>query len=197
MTITLKKIDDKIGTFTTNRDKLRTLADEIAAMIFYHAAPKEVGADCNGSGDCTRALKLMREMPKSWAEQMAAKFREYTPIRVVVKNDKCEYDPAYKKLSAEEKIAAWNMEAFMSTPFWEVMDEPEAAKDPKTLEELIAMVQSLGKRINTMAEDGKVSESDAETAKAMAERLVGFKFKRVKPANNNNATDDSVKENAA
>ena len=46
-------IDKALVTFTTNRDKLRDAAHEIAMMVFYHAAPSEIGDECTTSVDCS------------------------------------------------------------------------------------------------------------------------------------------------
>lgn len=195
MKVTLAKIDKAIETFTTNRDKLMDAVDNISAMVFYHAAPAALHDDCSGSGDWSRILKLSKLMPKSWQSQLEAKLKQFTPVRLVTKNDKCEYDPAYKKLSAEDKLKAWDMEGFMSTSFRDFV-EPESEKPAKTFEELVAMVASLGKRINTMAEEGRVPERDLVSAKALAERLSTFTFKRVK-ANNDDAPKAVVEEEVA
>lgn len=108
--ITAKAIKAKIKTFSTNRAKLQALGHEIGMMILNHAAPIGAGPNACGTNDCTQAIALIREMPKSWQVQMTEWFKVFSPIRVVVKNDKCEYDPAYKKLpTAAEKLNAWNL----------------------------------------------------------------------------------------
>jgi hypothetical protein len=187
-TVTLAKIDAQIASFTTNRNKLRELGHEIGMMILRHAAPKEVSDDCSGSGDCTRALKLMREMPKSWAAQMDNWFRQFSPIRVVVKNDKCEFDPAYKKLSKDDKLKAWRLEDAAQTPFYE-LDEPEVQGKPLDFMALVKMVEQLSKRIETRVEKGEVLEEDIPSALDIAKRLSGLKLKRIRPASNDKAEE--------
>jgi len=187
-TITLARIDQKIGTFTTNRKALAGLGHEVAMMIFMHAAPKEVSSDCNGTGDCTRALSLTAQMPKSWAGQMEDWFKAYTPIRVVTKNKKCEYDPAYKKLTAEEKLTWWKLEDANLNPFHEIEEQGPADAKILTFEQLLILVEGMAKRIEKQAEEGKISADDVESAKAMAAKLRGTKFNRVKPANDEGTT---------
>jgi hypothetical protein len=191
-TITLAKIDAQIASFTTNRNKLQTLGHEVLMMILNHAAPKEAGPDASGSGDCTRALKLMREMPKSWAAQADNWLRQFSPIRVVVKNDKCEFDPAYKKLSKEDKLNVWRLEDAAQTPFYE-LDEPEV--EGKTLDfmALIKMVEQLSKRIETRVEKGEVKEEDIPSALDIAKKLSGLKLKRINP----NKANDNAEPKAA
>lgn len=183
MSTTLKSIDKRIAKFTTNRNALRLDAHEIGLLILRHAAPAEAGADCGGGkGDCTRALKLCEAMPKSWAEQMVAWFKAYSPIRVVVKNGKCEFSKEYKALAPEQKLEIWNIEGATETPFWEASDEPDA-KPALDFAALCKLVEGLGKRIAKKVEDGEVKPEDMESAKAIAKQVSGLKLRRVKPAN--------------
>lgn len=194
---TLKMIDKEITSFTTNRDKLKGQAHSILMMIFRHAAPKEAGPDCMGSGDCTRALKLLKELPKSWAEQATVWLKEVTPIRVVVKNDKCEFDPKYKKLSAEEKLEWWKLEEANTTPFYDMSEEPDVKTTILDLVTLMKMVEQLGKRIETKLEKGEVDPLEVETAQDVSRRLKAFRIKHIETeaeATNDNA---QVEERAA
>lgn len=123
---TSKMIDDNIKTFTTNRDALRQLAHDTAMMILYHAAPKTVmEGETSGSGDTTRALKLIKAMPKSWAEQMNTWFKAFSPIRVVHQRDVHGLCVKYKALDKSEKDAHWKLSEAMETPFWELSEEPD------------------------------------------------------------------------
>jgi hypothetical protein len=201
MTITLKKIDSKIATFSTNRAKLQTLGHEIAMLVFMHAAPKAVSDDCSGTGDCTRALKLSKQMPKSWQTQLENWFKAYTPIRLVTKNDKCEYDSKYKgEADADVKLAFWKMAEANETPFYE-LDEPESASDPMTLEQILAMIPALAKRIESKADKGEVVADALPQARAIAKALSGLNFaslnaksKDAAPANDEQA---AAKQEAA
>jgi hypothetical protein len=184
--ITLKQIDAEISTFVTSRKALQAHAHNIAMMILRHAAPAEVSDDCVGSGDCTRALKLVAQMPKSWAAQMEAWFKAFSPIRVIAKNNKCEFDPAYKKLSKAEKLGHWNLEEAAQTPFHELTDEPEVGGKILDFAALLKLIEQQASRIKKNAEEGKIREEDIPSALAMAEKLSKIKFTRVstaKPAN--------------
>lgn len=193
--ITLKQIDAEISTFVTSRKALQTHAHNIAMMILRHAAPAEVSDDCVGSGDCTRALKLVAQMPKSWAAQMETWFKAFSPIRVVSKNNKCEFDPAYKKLAKDSKIEHWNLEEAAQTPFFELTDEPEVGGKILDFAALLKLIEQQASRIKKNVEEGKVREEDVPSALAMAEKLAKIKFSRVpasKPANTNE-TSSGVK----
>lgn len=187
MTITLKKIDSKIATFSTNRAKLQTLGHEIAMLIFMHAAPKAVSDDCSGTGDCTRALKLAKQMPKSWQTQLENWFKLYSPIRLVTKNDKCEYDPKYKgEADADVKLAFWKLTEANETPFFE-LDEPESASEPLTLEQILAMIPALAKRIESKADKGEVLPDDVPQARVIAKALNALNFAALKAKAGNSA----------
>lgn len=189
MATTLKSIDKRIATFTTNRDKLRNDAHEIAMLILNHAAPVAAGPNAQGTGDCTRALRLCEAMPKSWAEQMVAWFKKFSPIRVVVKNGKCEYAPDYKKLDADQKVNGWNLEGAAALPFWEATEEPDA-KPILDFAALVKMVEGLSKRIAKKVEDGEVKPEDMASAKAIADKIGGLKLTRVKAENDSVAPSE-------
>lgn len=203
--ITNKMIDGEIATFTTNRNVLRDHAVKIAMMIFLHAAPKEVSTDADGTGDCTRAVKLVRAMPNSWGGQMIDWFKAFTPIRIKLSDkgtDKCEYDPAYKKLSPAEKKAQafdwWQIVEANATPFYEVRPEEPAQKD-YDFKALVEMVARLSKTIDKKIEDGKVPEADIMSAKAISAAVAGLKFERVKdkaPANDPTPAEEVQKNTA-
>lgn len=179
--ITLAQIDGEIATFTTNRKALAALGHAIGMMILRHAAPVEVNADCQGSGDCTRALKIIKAMPKSWAAGMEAWFKAFSPIRVVSKNDKCEFDPAYKKLSAAEKLTWWKLPEAAETTFLEMEpDIPEVKV--LSVEDLLKMLEQRAKRITTDVEEGKVLEADAPAALLMASDLIKLSKKKYRSA---------------
>ena len=187
MAITLKSIDKRIATFTTNRDKLRNDAHEIAMLILNHAAPKEAGPNAQGTGDCTRMLRLCEAMPKSWAEQMVAWAKKFSPIVVVVKNGKCQYSNEYKKLEDDsQKVAAWNLEGAAALPFYEATDEPDA-KPILDFAALCKMVEGLSKRIAKKVEDGEVKPEDMESAKLIASRISSIKLTRAPVANDTSA----------
>lgn len=174
-----KIIDRKIATFITNRDKLKNLGHEIAMMIFDHA---------NEHGDCTRAIKLAKALPNSWQPQMEAWFKAFSPIRVIIKNDKCEFDPAFKKATAEDKAGFWDREAALATPFFDLMEEPKVDK-VLDFAALVALVQRVGKQIEKKVEEGKVAPEDVESAKSIARTVSGLSFKRVLPVSANDGQE--------
>ena len=174
-----KTIDRKIARFITNRDKLKNLGHEIAMMIFDHA---------NEHGDCTRAIKLARALPNSWQPQMEAWFKAFSPIRVVIKNDKCEFEPAFKKATSENKAGFWDREAALATPFFDLTEEPKVDK-VFDFAALVALVQRVGEQIEKKVKEGKVAPEDVESAKAIARTVSGLSFNRVLPVSANDGAE--------
>lgn len=190
---TLKQIDKKIATFSTNRKRLQLLGHEIAMLILNHAAPSAAGPNAEGTGDCTRALKLAKEMPKSWQVQLQNWFTLYSPIRVVAKNDKCEYAPEYKKtvdnkpvLSAEEKLTWWKLEEAAQTPFFD-LEEPDATVTLLDFAAMVKMIEQMTKKVENRIEKGEVKPDDVPSAQAFVAQLSALKLARVAPANEDSA----------
>lgn len=203
MAITLKQIDEKINTFSTDRDKLKKLGHEIAMMIFRHAAPASL-PDCDGSGDVTRALKLAKQMPKSWQVQFVNWWLAYSPVRVVVKNDKVGLDPDYKALPKADKPKAWKLDEANENPFYE-FEEPDAVAKTLDIDALIALVMRSPKLIETKIKEKLVKPEHVEAAEALGNLVKSMNFENVKklvhaPANanvsNNTGSDDKQPETA-
>jgi hypothetical protein len=188
MSITLKQIDTRIGDVRRLGVEFNQFIHETGLMIIRHAAPKAVSEDCQGSGDCTRAVKLVRAMPASMRRTMLiAWFQAYTPIRIKLSDngDKCEFDPKYKKLSSEEKVKQWDIETAAETSF---ADMSEQVPEEKSYDfaALLKMVERLGGQITKKIEEGKVPEADIEAAKALARAVSSVKVERVAPTASNN-----------
>ena len=180
-----KIIDRKIASFITSRDKLKNLGHDIAMLIFDHAAEH---------GDCTRAIKLAVALPNSWQPQMEAWFKAFSPIRVVIKNGKCEFSAEFKKAANANKPEFWDREAALATPFYDVLEEPKVDKI-YDFAALVKMVERIAAQIEKKVEEGKVPAEDVESAKAIARTVAGLSFQRVKPANDAEGAgeDDTVK----
>lgn len=189
--ITSAGIKAAIATFCTSRDKLRQLAQDIIVMVVLHAAPSDVDDEANGTGDCTGLLALTREMPKSWAAQVETYVAQFTPIRINTANDVVKFDPKYKQLTDEEKIAAWNIEAIRTTDFWSVV-EPEVQKAPLDYAALVKLVHSLGARIGKQLEEGNVAEADQATAKRLSEQLSNMRIVPVKAQADNTDEEEQL-----
>lgn len=182
---TSKQIDKRIATFITNRDKLKALAHTIALMIFDH---------CAEHSDSTRAIKLTAALPNSWQPQMEAWFKAFSPIRVVMKNDKCELSAEYKKAAKANRPDFWDRVSAEATPFYELSPEPKVDKvyDFATL---VALVTRLGKQIETKIEEGKVPAEDVASAREIATKVKKLSFRRV--AANDETTDTPAPAAAA
>lgn len=182
---TFKNIDKELSTFKLNRDALKSLAHTIAMMIIRNCAPKSVSADCEGSGNCSRALVLVNELPKSWRPMMCQFFAAYTPIRVIPVNDKCGLLDSYKKLATqEEKDAAWKISEAEENPFFTI-PEPDVA-DPTQVDfkKLVKMVEGVASRITSLLEENRVRDEDVASAQNIVNIVGNLHFSRVEPPAN-------------
>lgn len=190
--ITNTMIDAEIAIFTTDRNKLRDRGHTIAMMIVNHAAPEDAGVNAQGTGDCTRALKLANEMPKSWAAQLSSWFAAFSPIRLV--GTKVAYDDEYKKLKItpemnaeqkaeirDERLKWWKLEEAALQPF-HTFDEPSPVAKILDLAGIIKWLEQQANSLEKKADDGKVSEAEIETAKAVAGQIRAIRVQHVEPA---------------
>jgi hypothetical protein len=185
---TLKQIDGEIAKFATSAAALNVQCHAVAMMIYLHAAPKDVGPDCEGTGDCTRAVKLVRAMPASFRRTMMIDwFAKNSPIRIKLSDtgDKCQYDPKYSKLTAEEKLACWNLENANTEPFYDLADKTPEEKI-FNLAAMIKFVESIGKRVEKSIEKGEIPADDMATALALQTKLQALKVVPVKVKADNN-----------
>lgn len=181
--MSLKKIDSNINRIVVNAAKLNDLIHKTAMMVMHHAAK---------SGDCTRALTLVKAMPASHRRTMLVKwFDKYSPIRVVLVNDVVgmlkKDDKGYKPFKLADADA---------DPFFMVAEREAEEKPPLDLAGLIKWVEQQAKGIEKRAEDGKIAPSEILTAKALAAQLRAIKVKHIEADNNNTNNNDlnNVKE---
>lgn len=180
--MSLKKIDANLVRITTNGDKLNVLIHQTAMLIMKHATK---------SGDCTRALALVKAMPASMRRTtLISWFTRYSPIRVVFQND------AVGMLRKEDKgYTPFNLEKADANPFFKIA-ETNAEPGLLDFDKFIKMIQAMAKREAAKADEGKVKPEDVASIKAACEVLAGLKFQRIEPANNDdkpaNNDDDKV-----
>lgn len=209
--ITLKLIDEGIATFVQSRDALRNHAQALILMIALHAAPSIVDEEANGTGDVSRYIKLGRALPTSWATQAMQYLKDYTPVRLVLRDtgDTVGLSPEYRKLSAErkdatperkkeidaERAAMWDIAGMREVPFFEHQKE-EAPKPPKSFDDLLTQSTSgRAKALRKMIEDGKVKDEDMASVEALALALESVSVARVTPSNDDDS--DVVEEKGA
>lgn len=156
----LKAIDRAIASFTTNAGKLNRQCHQIAMGIMHHAF---------ATGDCTRALTLVKAMPASMRRTMLiAWFAKHSPITVKLGDDE------RVGLNKGKNANPFDLEGADDEPFYALA---EATPEEKQfdLATLIKMVEGLTKRI-----DAKLAELP-EGDKALGERVV-VQLKAVKLA---------------
>lgn len=171
---TLKAIDKNIKMVATSGAKLNKLIHDTAMQIANHA--KE-------HGDCTRALMLAKAMPASMRRTMLVLwFHTFTPIRVMLQNDKVGISKEGAKLYVD-----WNLEEGDQTPFYELAEQnPE--QQPMDIEKILGLIAGLAKRIEKKVEEGAVKPEAVEGAKSLSRALSAIKVEKGKPANQQ--TDD-------
>lgn len=177
--MSLKKIDGNIRRITTNGNKLNVLIHETALLIMAHAEEH---------GDCSRAKTLAFAMPASMRRTMLVEwFHTYSPIRIVLKNDKV----GLLKDTAKGYVP-FDLKAADATPFYEMAEQNPEEKE-YDFAALMKMVERLSKTIEKKIEDGKVPADDIESAKAIARAVSGLKVERVAPP----ANEDAIEAQAA
>jgi len=182
---TLKQIDSAIAKFATSAAALNEQCHTVAMMIFRHAAPKAAGPDCQGTGDCTRAVKLVRAMPASFRRTMMIDwFAKNSPIVIKLgdSGDKCQYNLKYSTLTDSDKLACWNLERANSERFYDLADKTPELKI-FNLKAMIQFVESIGKRIEKEVEKGAIPADDMDTALALQAKLQAVTVVRIKPKN--------------
>lgn len=167
--MSLKKIDANLARITTNGDKLNVLIHTTAMLILKHATK---------SGDCTRALSLVKAMPASMRRTTLIQwFTKYSPIRVVFQND------AVGMLKKDDKgYTAFALDKAEANPFYKIA-ENNAEPGLLDFDKFIKMIQGMAKREAAKADEGKVKPEDVASIKAACAMLAGLKFTRVEPAN--------------
>lgn len=161
---------------TATGDKLNGLIHETAILVCEHAQEH---------GDCTLALDLCKAMPASMRREMLVLwFSLFTPIRVVVKNDKVGM------LKATQKgYTPFDLEAGKAEPFYEL-----AEKNPEgkiyDFAALLELARRLGKTVQKKIDDGKVEANDVDSAKAIVAALTSFNVPRVITPDNTDVKTD-------
>ena len=192
----IKTIKDRCVVITTDGDKLNKYIHETGMMIIRHAAEH---------GDCEAALYLANAMPKSMRRlTLVAWFAKYTPITVKLSDDgnAVGFNEKYKKLSPEEKKAAWNIEGADIEPFYLIAEKTkEAGSKPFDLAEMLKLVKQMGDKVQKQIDSDAVPADDLATAIEFRKMLAGLKVPIVKPEPaNDDATksdDGAPKEQAA
>lgn len=191
MAKTSKEIRSEIKAFTTDRDALKSKAHSILMDILYHAAPKAVHQDAGGSGDATLALAMLKELPKSWAEQARQWLEEFSPIRAFPSRDVCGLADKYKALTTkEEKYTHWKLEEAAETPFYDFAREPDVVLigTDKVIGWNVAQAKAWQKKID----ENKLKEEAIEPTRRLIEALLSFNLSAPKKANDDQPVGEAA-----
>lgn len=193
MALKANDIKTKIGTFCTNRDALKALAQEIIIDVIHYAAPKALGDEFGGSGRPQLILTLAKEMPKSWGVQVQQYLEAFTPVRMSVKNDKIEYMKSYQNAASEDKPGMWDIEGLNATTFYDFAEEesPDANTTLLDFAALLHIISKTADKIDKDTDEGRVAEADIVNARNIAAALRSVNVQRVVPGETAN---DSASE---
>ena len=176
---TLKQIDAKIRTITTNAAKLNVMIHETGVAILEHA---------NQHGDCTRAQMLVMAMPASMRRTMLiAWFTKFSPI---VTKPAADWTSKMHKVGTK-LFVPFDIEGAKALPFYQMAEENPEGKS-LDFAALMKMVEGLAKRIDKAIEEGKVEEGDVLSARAISNAVAGLKVERVKSADAKDVQDAPV-----
>lgn len=179
--MSLKKIDGNIARIITSAAKLNEMIHNTAVMVLNHAVKY---------GDCTRALTLVKAMPASHRRtKLIAWFNKFSPIRVVLEND------VVGMLTKDAKgYKPFEIAKAMTEPFYDIAEKVQEGKPPMDLADLRKWIEQQAKGLEKRAEEGKISEEEIATAKALAAQLRAIKVKHVPAANSNEDSNEGAKE---
>jgi len=175
-------IRDRCTKITTDMNKINDYIHETAMMIVRHAAPEKAGAGCEGTGDCTHALTLVKALPASMRRKMLIEwFAKYTPITIKLGDSEAVgFNAKYHALKTPEaKLAYWDVPGANAEPFY-LLAEKTPEEKIYDFKALVEMVTRIGKQIEKKVEEGKVPSEDVESAKAIARAVSSMHFERVK-----------------
>jgi len=119
-------------------------------------------------GDCTGALALVNAMPKSVKrDAVLNSFRDYSPIRMNVKNNVVGF------LKADAKgYKPFDVAGYTANPWYDRADMPKDVADT-TLETTIKAIFGLAGRLQKAVDEGHVAANDKD---AIIERVTGLKL---------------------
>lgn len=170
----LKKIDANIQTITSDTGKLNELIHITGVMIMEHA--KE-------HGDTSRALVLAKKMPRSFRGELLIQWlHTYSPIRVIVKNDK----HGLSKKTAKTYVP-WDIEGAKANPFY-TLEGGGSTRAPMDFTKVCQQVTNLAEQLEKKSDNGKIEDNACDAAKQIATMLKSLDFSALKPS----ATDSEA-----
>lgn len=154
----LKTIDQNIGLILKSGVELNELIQKVAVAIVLHASVH---------GDCTRALKLVQAMPKSFRRNLLITwFATYSPIGMNLSTGKCGLHRETSKL-----YRPFDVDGAKITPWY---NQPQAAEEDAldtTLEDVKTATSRLAKRYQKQLDEGTVANDDIPAVTAMVATL--------------------------
>ena len=174
--MSLKKIDANLVRIVKNSAALNVLVHATAILIMTHATK---------SGDCSRALTLVKSLPASFRkEPLLTWFHKYSPLRVVPVNN------VVGMLTKDDKdYKPFNLSKAAAEPFYMIAEKtPEKTPEPLGFAAMLKWFESQATAWEKKADDEtKVKPEDRRTALELARILRSVKLTHMEPGN-----DDSI-----
>ncbi len=154
----LKTIDSNIGLILKSGAELNDLIQNTAVGILLHAEKH---------GDCTRALKLVQAMPKSFRRNLLIGwFATYSPIGMNVTTGKCGLHREGSKL-----YNPYDVKQAAITPWY---NQPQTAAEDlvdTTVADVKEATSRLAKRYQKKLDAGEVANDDFAAVTALVATL--------------------------
>lgn len=161
MVMSLKKIDAGIVSIARNAETMNADIQTIAVAILEHA---------QAHGDCTRALRLVQALPKSFRRNLLITwFATYSPIGMNVNTGKVGFHKANSKLFRPFDIKTAKTVMWYNQPQQEAEDLPDT-----TIVDVREAVSKLVKRLQKKLDDGDVANDDIPAVRAKVEALTAL-----------------------
>lgn len=158
MKMSLKKIDAAIIGIARNAETINETVQAVALAILAHA--KE-------HGDCTRALRLVQALPKSFRRNLLITyFATYSPIGINVSTGKVGLHKEGSKLYRPFDLKTAATVKWYNQPQQEAEDLPDT-----TLVDVREMVSKLVKRVQKKLDDADVANDDREAVANLIAQL--------------------------
>ncbi len=161
--LTLKQIDGRIARLSGRYLKINEDVQEIAVSIVSHA---------NDTGDCSRAVRLVRAVPPKMRALLTGWFTEVSPINVrvgkTVKDDKVSLRKEGKRNYNPFDIDKARANLWYEDPF-KVAPEPTLATLATFMDKVDRLFDKMER--DTKPDAGKVAEDAVEDIRALRSHL--------------------------
>ena len=159
--LSLSQIDAKIRGIGQSAKNLRESSQDVAIAVMRHCVGE-------GRGDCTRALRLVKALPKRLQSQMTTFFKAFSPIRVTI-GKTADKDSCRLAKPTDKSFTDWNIDGALAVNWQDFNKEPKPKK-AHSLNSFRTELQNLLKRYQRLAD-----ADEAEQAADILGDIVAFR----------------------